>query len=372
MEGRFEGVVTSGKTLAGATPVKHSAEVVISDAQPFSVRADANNSLRPANGFRVIVKARLTHGMTFDTETVVLQHINDNIAKAFAEALVKARGDRSQAEFARMLGIANQQTYQRYERGLVPGGLVLYNIATRLGVTVDMLLTGGKVSAEASNLAREKPVLWASELEEHVQFTIVVNSFVTIMTSRQLLVAISSLLRNAKLSDKSKMFWTKIIGEWVVGKSELEEKLPDMAERVSGQPVNKETSINSFSESSIDKVPNSEYQLDVRLTWKQLKARLNKATEPRGKRAELARAVDVYQSRLNSWLDDVQEPGAEATFRLLEWVTAEEAKTKSSTGVQAPVEPKARTEKDTTNETKQSEPPKGSPARRKKAIPRKS
>jgi len=126
------------------------------------------------------------------------------------------------------------------------------------------------------------------------------------------------------------------------------------------------------AESSVDKVPNSEYQLDVRLTWKQLKARLNKATEPRGKRAELARAVDVYQSRLNSWLDDVQEPGAEATFRLLEWVIAEEAKTKSSTGALTPVEQTARTEKDTANETKQSEPPKGWPSRRKKAIPRKS
>jgi len=61
-------VVTSGKTLAGATPVKHSAEVVISDAQPFSVRADANNSLRPASGFQVIVKARLLHVHSLTTK----------------------------------------------------------------------------------------------------------------------------------------------------------------------------------------------------------------------------------------------------------------------------------------------------------------
>src|SRR6202044_3268177 len=54
----------------------------------------------------------------------------------------KARGDRSQAEFARFLGILSQATYQRYERGRVPDGMVLHQIATRLGVKMESLLSG--------------------------------------------------------------------------------------------------------------------------------------------------------------------------------------------------------------------------------------
>lgn len=66
----------------------------------------------------------------------------ENISQKFSEGLKRARGDRSQAEFARFLGIEHQATYQRYEAGRVPDGEVLHQIATRIGVTMEHLLTG--------------------------------------------------------------------------------------------------------------------------------------------------------------------------------------------------------------------------------------
>ncbi len=106
----------------------------------------------------------------------------------------------------------------------------------------------------------------------------------------------------------------------------------------------------------------------VRLTWKELKSRLKKVTSEHGKKAAAAKFIGVDRSNLNRWLDDDQEPGAEATFRLLEWVTAEEAKTKSPAGVSAPAEPKARKGKIQSNEANQSEPGQPSPGSQKKAT----
>ena len=88
----------------------------------------------------------------------------------------------------------------------------------------------------------------------------------------------------------------------------------------------------------------------VLLTWKELKNRLKKVTAVRGQKAAAAKFIGVDRSNLNRWLDDDQEPGAEATFRLLEWVTAEEAKQPSPTSASTPVEPK--TQPKDTNESK--------------------
>jgi transcriptional regulator with XRE-family HTH domain len=68
------------------------------------------------------------------------QHQNDVLVKNFSAFLRRARGYRSQAEMARLLGLKNQQTYQRYEEGRVPKGQVLHQLANKLGVTVDQML----------------------------------------------------------------------------------------------------------------------------------------------------------------------------------------------------------------------------------------
>ena len=149
------------------------------------------------------------------------QHKNSTISQNFSRALLAARGDRTQAEFARLLGIANQQTYQRYEKGLVPSGEILFHIATKLGVTVDTLLTGGK-ERKTDELSEFVP--WGSELEESTQFTIALGVMMELMQSRQLFLAMKRILEHRKLSQKQKLFWAKSIGAWAVKKSELEEK----------------------------------------------------------------------------------------------------------------------------------------------------
>ncbi len=65
-------------------------------------------------------------------------------AKFFLNSLssnLKAiRGSRSQADFARFLGVPTQVTYHRYENGRIPKPAILSRIAQKLGASVDELL----------------------------------------------------------------------------------------------------------------------------------------------------------------------------------------------------------------------------------------
>lgn len=108
----------------------------------------------------------------------------------------------------------------------------------------------------------------------------------------------------------------------------------------------------------------------VRYTWDNLRGRLANAAAKPGKKTAAADFVGVDQSNITRWIKDEREPGAEAAFRLLEWVTAEEAKQQSPGGALTPPEPKAQTEKRQDNEAKQSEPGKPSPGHKKKSTPR--
>jgi transcriptional regulator with XRE-family HTH domain len=72
----------------------------------------------------------------------------------FSEALKRLRGEVSQAEFARRLGIEHQATYQRYEAGRIPKAPELHRMATRIGVTVEDLLEG-KVEGKEVDVPEE-------------------------------------------------------------------------------------------------------------------------------------------------------------------------------------------------------------------------
>lgn len=63
------------------------------------------------------------------------------MSKSFSDRLRLIRGDRTQAEFARELGIPAPM-YHRYERGQVPKSDNLRVIAEKCDTTVDWLLTG--------------------------------------------------------------------------------------------------------------------------------------------------------------------------------------------------------------------------------------
>ncbi len=69
------------------------------------------------------------------------QYQSKKTFSAVAGNLKAIRASLSQAEFAKLLGIPNQVTYHRYESGRVPKALVLQQIAARLGITVDELLS---------------------------------------------------------------------------------------------------------------------------------------------------------------------------------------------------------------------------------------
>ncbi|MBI2928048.1 MAG: helix-turn-helix transcriptional regulator [Verrucomicrobia bacterium] len=66
----------------------------------------------------------------------------------------------------------------------------------------------------------------------------------------------------------------------------------------------------------------------VQSTMRKLLERLNRATEPRGKKAQLARKLGVPRQCVSDWLSGKREPGGETTLRLLNWVEQEERKPK--------------------------------------------
>ena len=71
------------------------------------------------------------------------------------ERLKKLRGDLSQGEFAKKIGVS-YKGYQRYESGeRIPRPHVLFEIAEKESVTVDWLLSGKVRSLEEKILAKE-------------------------------------------------------------------------------------------------------------------------------------------------------------------------------------------------------------------------
>lgn len=155
-----------------------------------------------------------------------MQQQKSRIAVNFAESLRSARGNRSQAEFARYLGIKHQQTYQAYESGRVPDGETLHQISIKLGVTIDALLSGGR---QADLEAAGKKVLlepgetpWGRELEENTQLTTAVSIICKHLSYKQLLTIVSDILRNDTIRPDAKVFWIKLLLPWADVQVEIE------------------------------------------------------------------------------------------------------------------------------------------------------
>src|SRR5258708_39445984 len=69
------------------------------------------------------------------------------IQNRFSVMLKAGRGSQSQAECSERLGII-QQTYSRYEKGKIPDGETLLQIAMKLGTSTDELL--GRTAKQAA------------------------------------------------------------------------------------------------------------------------------------------------------------------------------------------------------------------------------
>jgi transcriptional regulator with XRE-family HTH domain len=78
--------------------------------------------------------------------------------------------------------------------------------------------------------------------------------------------------------------------------------------------------------------------------WKVLRRRLSAVTDRYGAKAALAREFRVTPQAVAEWLSGASAPTAETTLRLLEWVTAEEAKQKKAPEVRS-TQPARKTRK---------------------------
>lgn len=70
----------------------------------------------------------------------------------------------------------------------------------------------------------------------------------------------------------------------------------------------------------------------------------------RGSQADLSRALDIPPQTLSNYLLGVNVPNGDVALRMLEWVTAREAKNKDAAGARTPTAHKTRSEKHTINE----------------------
>lgn len=72
----------------------------------------------------------------------------DRLKRKLPERLAQVRGDRSQRQFARDLGVF-QQNVNRYENGTTPHTDFLITVATKERVSLDWLLLGkGKMQSK--------------------------------------------------------------------------------------------------------------------------------------------------------------------------------------------------------------------------------
>jgi transcriptional regulator with XRE-family HTH domain len=79
-------------------------------------------------------------------------------------------------------------------------------------------------------------------------------------------------------------------------------------------------------------------------SWTGLRQRILAATRNRGDSANLARKFRVSPQAVAKWLSGASAPTAETTLRLLEWVTAEEAKQKKGAGSVSEARPARKTQ----------------------------
>lgn len=89
----------------------------------------------------------------------------EDLSKKFSERLKALRGEKSQADFAKELGISNSVTYHRYEAGRIPKMEILKSLADKLGIDVNELF--GKPSLPLASL-KETPAMYISNDKDRI------------------------------------------------------------------------------------------------------------------------------------------------------------------------------------------------------------
>lgn len=99
----------------------------------------------------------------------------------------------------------------------------LRKASTVLGVSEPWLELGiGMIEATPS----------PNQLEEDTQFLIAFTTFAEEMTVDQLLRCLGRLSQNPRLTDQSRMFWTKMIGPWFLVKVDAEKAALERAKKL--------------------------------------------------------------------------------------------------------------------------------------------
>ena len=104
-----------------------------------------------------------------------------------------------------------------------------------------------------------------------------------------------------------------------------------LTEDVIGESLerDKDENSNAHSQLTSDAVEGTDEEVPQNSDiWLRLVERVSKITSQRGDRARLARDLNVTRQAVSNWLSGASAPSAVVTLRLLEWVTAEEAKQK--------------------------------------------
>jgi transcriptional regulator with XRE-family HTH domain len=85
------------------------------------------------------------------------------------QRIKQIRGNLTQTEFARVLGIKKQNYISRYETSRIPTHEILLKIAEQGGVTVDWLLTGKSEGKKAGFETRESsPVYGLNRIDRKI------------------------------------------------------------------------------------------------------------------------------------------------------------------------------------------------------------
>jgi transcriptional regulator with XRE-family HTH domain len=134
-------------------------------------------------------------------------------------------------ELAEKLG-CGRSYLSRLETGKAknPSTDFLRKASTVLGVSEAWLELGiGKADATPSR----------SQLEEDTQFLIAFTTFAEEMTVDQLLRCVGRLSQHPRLTEQSRVFWTKMIGPWFLVKVDLEKAASERAKKAAAKDTAK-------------------------------------------------------------------------------------------------------------------------------------
>jgi transcriptional regulator with XRE-family HTH domain len=254
------------------------------------------------------------------------QHQKQKIFSAVAKNLRAMRGGLSQAEFARFLGIPNQATYHRYESGRVPKAHILKQVASRLGITVDELLS--PISYECAfdiivrSVSNAAPSVMPTGKLTHAEAKSYGEASGELVNLESV-KAVNKAFQIERLSnDELSRLFSHVVS--VCNRAPVEiVKFYVLIRYCVGAEIARRRGIK-FGFGLTDTATSENLPVNVKAQLPSLRDRLNHATKETGKMSALAEYLGVPLASVSRWLSGKREPGGEITLKLLHWVEQQE------------------------------------------------